>query len=1311
MKRSAQTIRRRDRLAPLCGRNGIAILTVLAVVSLMSVLTLSMLSMSESVSREAAGHVREISARGQADTAFGIVLGQLRSATMETLEGGDPAPWATQPGAAHVFNMDGTLREIRKLYSAAELSTESPEDLEKDTPVAWRKVPGQYVDLNEPVTGPDGGLSFPIADPRVALGADAAEGFGYEVDRAPEGTVGVGQAADEDGSNLRLPMPVRWIYQLRDGTLGVLDDAGVFTPFNPDAGGATRENPITGRFAFWTDDETAKINVNTAGEGAPWDTPRLTTRQDEALARYQPMRGEFYRYPGHPAGVCLSTVLFPGKYWQQPGDGDEEEGAPLTEEEARALWEMAPGTLTDSESTSLGGRRRAPGLDKHPGHEVSRPWHLYNSPVEAALLETREIRQGLSGPRVDAQRRMTRGNFLLTTASRSPETSLFGYPRVSMWPVHDSVQPGVGIESAIQRASGIDATLALASTAGGRKYYVQRSDPGNGSADFQFTGNGDNVRLFNWLSNLIERPAPGFLRPGLTSTFAEKYGAGPEGDARNILALMMDYIRTTNLADGNLDKEYQFSIVCPGNWMEGYGQISPLDMAEGATPEARWKESEWYKPRGLGRIATLNEAVFLFTCRAWVDENGTIQGSPSGKAAREKLTRPGDREMEAAILYEMFVPGQGWAESRPRCSLAVAGVTPGNPVDFQTPIPAMYVNEAPLIPRNIKELRSLRNVLERRNRLPGEWIASGGNAGIRSLLGDATVFEPFVVKAGTSDNLYLNFTGTGDAGLRIGIFDLPGVFEIPSPGRRARNPGLSDLVQVVEIHFPAIPARAVRLPGLPKDGTPLTLDERLTQAFEGKGRLFSEQDVVQSLVPAHGDARLLAGQRLVGVSRDPARDRAAPAFVPHPGYGRARQAHSLRQEAGQLEGGAERGPAFFADIPQPAPGVADYPIRPWENTPVVLQAANGSGVRTSTSAEVFEAGRLDGGKRGSIRPDVTGDFDTGVGRAADGSYVNRPDDGELRGYAIGTPYFDPPPSDPHNAPPVSAAATSPNRLIPGPGVFGSLPTGVKARTPWQTLLFRPWLEGSRDPAQWLKARDHYGWSWPRDWLLLDLFWMPVVEPYGLSTALDTAGKINLNHRVAPFFHIKRATALHALLKGERLIAIPDHMADQVKRASGFSDVKCRHRIDEAGTVKLWEEVAKENGRLFLSPGEVCELPLVPKGVEPTFSALTGWWRRHRLTGDNLKERPYASLHARLTTRGNVFRVHVRAESLQKAPSTPPNRWVEGKDTVAAVWRGSSLLERCVNPAELPDYVANPDAPRVDQFYTWRFTREERVVGQ
>jgi hypothetical protein len=56
------------------------------------------------------------------------------------------------------------------------------------------------------------------------------------------------------------PNEPRSLYVLRDGSMSSRD------------GDATSENPIVGRTAFWSDDETKKLNLNTASEGTYWDT-------------------------------------------------------------------------------------------------------------------------------------------------------------------------------------------------------------------------------------------------------------------------------------------------------------------------------------------------------------------------------------------------------------------------------------------------------------------------------------------------------------------------------------------------------------------------------------------------------------------------------------------------------------------------------------------------------------------------------------------------------------------------------------------------------------------------------------------------------------------------------------------------------------------------------------------------------------------------------------------------------------------------------------------------------------------------------
>ena len=205
----------------------------------------------------------------------------------------------------------------------------------------WAAVPDKrYVDPNEPVLTPRSDLSsgnkqyvdprYPIIDPRASFKKDETigtpaivEGFAATTSKllaAGSTTVTLsGQPVPA------LPMPAQWLYVLRDGTI-----------LGPDAisklGNDIETNPIVGRTAFWVDDESCKVNLNTASEGTFWDTPSVATEHESgnvsasgtvtssatslSLAASQPSRGEYQRYPGHPATTSLSPIL--GWLWDLP---------------------------------------------------------------------------------------------------------------------------------------------------------------------------------------------------------------------------------------------------------------------------------------------------------------------------------------------------------------------------------------------------------------------------------------------------------------------------------------------------------------------------------------------------------------------------------------------------------------------------------------------------------------------------------------------------------------------------------------------------------------------------------------------------------------------------------------------------------------------------------------------------------------------------------------------------------------------------------------------------------------------------------
>lgn len=235
-----------------------------------------------------------------------------------------------------------------------------------------------------------------------------------------------------------------------------------------------------------------------------------------------------------------------------------------------------------------------------------------------------------------------------------------------------------------------------------------------------------------------------------------------------------------------------------------------------------------------------------------------------------------------------------------------------------------------------------------------------------------------------------------------------------------------------------------------------------------------------------------------------------------------------------------------------------------------------------------------------------------------------------------------------------------------------------------------------------------------------MFWMPVVQPYAISEPFSTAGKINMNYQILPFTYIRRATGLHAVMKAEKMLAIPNDAAGIYKTGAGNKE--WRHYINIDETLKQWDEKF-EKGEAFRSPSEICDMYLVPQNQKwRGKSQMENFWDRHKLTGDNVKERPYTNLYPRLTTKSNTFKVHVVAQSLMKVKGTKPDTFDPKRDKVTGEFRGSAIIERTIDPndPDIPDYahaegvpntafepwvLNKPDdtLPTLDQFYTYRIT--------
>lgn len=1293
---------------PIMQKRGVALLVVLAFLMILFGLVTVFLLRTSIERQAAASFAASVSTAQLSDAAVNLVQGQIRSATTQ----GSTIAWASQPGMIRNFDTSGALTRAFKLYSASKLIYSGGDwaaELAGDVaPSTWTNDSSHWIDLNAPVMVPaPAGASpaqvarFPILDP-AALGN--VEGFA--VSSTPAAS-----AAHP------MPMPVRWLYMLEDGTLTAPQPSTGATATIP---GASSSNPIVGRVAFWTDDETCKLNINTSSDGTYWDVPRVLTKGDMAYGRFQPARNEFQRYPGHPAMTSLAPVFFASTVSGTTSTPDQ-----LTVLQNDALFSIAPRIIG-------GGSNRGTAIPS--GALIPDNDRLYAS-VDELYFKPERIKQLNPDPNnpIVTTEKLEYSKFFLTASSRAPETTLFDTPRVAMWPL--DVQTGTDARSAYDRL------LARCSTINDLPYYFTRSNPNSPTVDFPGsptttpqTGLGRNRNLYSYLQDLSARPIPGF-----GGSFLGKYGGARDG----ILTLMFDYIRTTNVDDSMLASTYRYStrnVVGPTYRSipnrSGFNQVVPISITTSGTT------------RGLGRFPVVTEAGIVFIACADggdgspggvagsnVEDNKTLDlvaPAPAPPAPKRTLLNAGERRIEALFFMEEFIPGQGWPPVKTNISTRVTGLD-----QFSVESTATGANFPLGFPSD-----GISTVMQSEGYGEKPWggtiSARVGLAGKRLPARGAMPADGFSGLWPPAEYHYSNYPFvsvpiTVDTTNGTMIFSGGAITISLYPGRDATT---SDTpVQTMTINFPAaeipipklvtkgthnggygnsqyrdtakedwwtfsydgcLPGNAVS-PNLPIIPNPRSVgrlsnwggvgSDSDTPTTSFPGMFFrDDSDVVRSMVPAHSDFRLL-GTKPDVVSNE---------FVPHPNYKSPtiRLAHSL------VESG--------------------------NSTSIGMNEPVGAEILLVTSATNYAA---------KVRPDVAidhpnsvdnGDWDNGIGVSPDGPYANLPDGGNARGlykenkeivpyFATnmtggyvqeeGLLYANDPAGDGSTSKPYYSLSPvftffSPNRQIPSAGMFGSLPTGMNPANPsleqpYQTLLFRP-------------QSSHPGAVAPKDHLWTDLFWMPVVEPYAISEPFSTAGKINLNYEILPFRHITRSTALVGLLRSERVPLIPLALAKTYKTVLSTNpppdpSSPTRPLIDIPKTLAQFQTIFDAND-IFRSASQICDLRLVPFGKDlAEVSNPTFWKTTYGLTGDNSRERPYTNLLGRLTTKSNTFTVHYRVQSLKQNPSSTPGTWNEQKDRVLAETRGATLIERYINPNDraIPDYptAANPES--LGSFYKWR----------
>jgi uncharacterized protein (TIGR02600 family) len=1392
-------------LSPLARARGMALLPTLIIIALISIVVVLFFNLSTVNLRSSSSHTAVMELGSLRDLAVNSAIGQLRQGSTET-----NAVWISQPGALRTFVANsGTPSRVYKLYSsremvvnAATLGDGAARNLENDIPTNWDQMPEVYADLNVPAFDGEGNITFPVIDPRamdspnpVYPGSTTPEGFRYSASLASSGTpvTGVRLPGGSDATQQRVPMPVQWLYILADGSLGVLDAATrEFVPFTGQQD-ASQDNPIVGRAAFWTDDESGKININTAAEGIHWDTPRVATDTDEDYAIQTPVRNEVQRFGGHPATTALSTIFYPGQRL-----------LPMTaqgKDRLELIYNLAPRVSTKDSDGALAGilgqTPTAPNLN--PIAFDSDP--LYNTVDEYIMKApgTAPVATRVLNPIFAADpERVNRLRFLLTADSRSPEITASGLPKVSLWPVHLRPEDNQGFRTSFDNVSAFCATL------GGKPYHFRRSGAASNMDDFSNYYNGPEKDPFgiglisnNYLAQYLVEQAKN-RRQGYAKSLAEKYDdtwGTPDTNPFNIgsgILAFMEYIRQTNM----FDTTYSTRDVTPrvpvkayaqasNNWIgtDTIGQVAAVDMTYYGEPfntankilknEKTVGEKVW--TTGVGREYTVSEFGLVFILAA----EHKLDGSKHNQPLADLLKLPrGTKAIQAAPIFEGFCPSQGFSMIAPSSSAkadwldliqistaqwgarypggAIIEGAPEPRTQEQGEVPAgdvwLPTRERTLpawrrwgrIVHNVSHLQYLTQIKplgtpqSGRNTSGNWWVGWGGSGGYWMYADSNLNNHAQVASIGTDKDLDLpehNFP----THYSRGYFLVPSIatemtvlstrtgtnvercIEIKVGNQRDGDFGSRRLL--VEIP----PNMIVPVPAAPNQLRP-TFGQRYEEARYYTGNRFARpevidrQDTVRTWVVRHGDhrlpyLRLREGGAEAGIKPE------RRLFVPHPAWdpagSNAAAAKAIKQIHAFVKSGGERHVIGSA-------GVGPTFGSPTEPSNLVEDATYALAVRpdfpVAPDSAVFRA-NVPGSYPYSVNPTDTRDWDNGAGIAPDGAYWNKPDDLARRYDGNIPPYFSKRPWDgitinPNT--PVANETTAPNQVMPSAVMFGSIPSAPSSGLQWTTYLFRPNIT----PGGHLGSKNHSTKGTmpgaPPDHTLLDLFWMPVVQPYAISEPFSTAGKINMNYRIVPFTHITRATGLHAVLKSEKVLAIPTGAGTTYKTyASPSLNPEYRHFVDPTPTLLQWE--SKFNaGEFFMNPSEICEQFLVPEGQ--SIAGTTGtmirsqmetFWSRHKLTGDNSLERPYANLYPRLTTRSNTYRVHYLVQALTKARSTNPRTFIPDKDSVSGETQGDALVERSIDPNDPalsgPDYDylnkartnALSTTKSLDTLYTWR----------
>ena len=1401
-------------LPPATSRNGSALVIVLVMLVLITIVVVSFFISVSTERGESSAAENQTAARNLATTTVDLVKSTISQATSGyesdatgTLDRGKIVSWASQPGMIHTWKQNGDPEKTYRLYSSGDMVTTGALDpkQEADAITGWKLNAGSYnalwCDLNAPAEGKNGVRSYPIMTPPALLDAAAGvptddpstpglEGVqGFSIDKSP----GYVSADAASAKNNPAPMPVKWLYVLKDGRF--VTPAAGGKPTEVKVTGATTDNPIVGRVAYWTDDETAKVNLNTASEGNFWSVPVGAYLNEGYLGRYQPSRNEFQRYPGHPAATSLSAVL------------------PSLSPPSEDTFQLFPRTEWGG---SLNGTR-SPVL---PCLAINTE-RLYTSVDEAIFkaAESPRVKQSVVTPD-----QIARARFFLTTASRAPEETLFNTPRISMWPINTgsatttTTEPSSASDTAtVRRQDGFDKTLRFCSTIGSKAYYFARANNLSPTFDAAIPR---NETLFKYLQDITSRDIPGY-----GGSFAGKYTV-PHRDA--LLTQTFDFIRSgaclvrvsdmlpsgkvksgytvqaSNENSGSLVDSTFSRLVVPirigthkgmGNFL-GITQagllfyaenvevlnaagnafavnaadpnaklaaapdpivpvgkakrirytIRPLLMVETFCPTVGWSRAPRLVNGTTGN--TVHPAIRMTATGTGLSlqanaaaSNGSGSGEidmPWGKVAELNITPDGTIYQES--LYAMYAPGPFLFNNPTSIGNVMKGdmqFAPGDdyrgycyrgqPIVLTYDLPSQWTDN---VDDDERRLSRFQSAMTSKAEAPDMSESVAGDDAV--LASYRASWAPRMTLSGGSLTIKLGFAASGAAlndseVIQTATVTLPQMNALPVPSQTySLRPKTSSFSYKNYKTKPLWNTAAYAAGSLLDIQKAVASDymsrfpkpSSLNYLNSGSSYLIQPGDVVRSLQltgtsGSNGDWRLAFLQQNVAASwfDDPA----APGMA---NWGLNSDRHHVHSHGQSLNSQGAHAPGAA----QLVAGLPYYGLNQFSGTNELKMrgtSANLAGAKMANGAPGDWSNQIADDPDGAQftmpeAPALGRSTDIGGGKNGDvhWSYYTLKDisdtrvtDGILNADQFHIMY-------------------SPNREMYSSMQLGTLLTQADESSPkpWQTLLFCP------NSASTIAGQPHPGEASPPDHLFADLFWMPSVDPYPISERLSTAGKINLNYQIAPFTYIRRATSQFALMKAMKITALSDSYATGTGanyKVGGASSIESaptkttRYPIAIEETLKAFDQMFSQ-GQVFRSATALAERFLYPAGpsgsplvsYDANETAIRGWWADKRLTGDNYREDPYAQLYPRTTTKSNTFTVHYRVQGLKKVPGPDPGLWTEGHDAVESEYRGSTTIERYIDPndATLPDFADSANYGKsLGTHYRWRTVLDKQFT--